>query len=471
MTHKYIELKGRNDVLIRAFEDVRKEFKVAIEFEPDVLAEAQAVSPTPSGARTDLTSLPFVTIDPASAQDLDQALHIESLSSGFRVRYAIADVAACVSPGGAIDRATHQRGVTMYCPDTKAPLHPLSISENIASLLPNEIRRAYVWTMDLDADGAVTDTRVEKALVKSRAKLDYVSLQKQIDSHSADPMIALLERVGTLRIEQEIARGGVDLPLPTQEVFVTEQTCELTYRAPNNVERWNAQISLMTGMAAADMMISAKVGILRTMPPADDHDVAILRKLAQHLGIEWEQTRTYAELLRTLDPSCDSHATFIANCTLLMRGAGYQAFNGELPQLLTHSGVAAAYAHVTAPLRRLVDRYALEVCLSLSSGVEVPSWVISALDQIPDIMSGAHHVANSVERGCTDAAEAFVLQDQVGKVFNALVTESGRGKSTIVIAQPAIQASCLGEFPVGEQIAVTLKAVDISTRSVTFEAQ
>src|SRR4051794_11608991 len=108
-------------VLRDGLEAIRREAGVPEEFPPDARAEADAAaSRPPAGERVEL---PFVTIDPPGARDLDQAMHLERRGDGHRVRYAIADPGAFVAPGGALDRETHARGVTVYAPDAKAPLH------------------------------------------------------------------------------------------------------------------------------------------------------------------------------------------------------------------------------------------------------------------------------------------------------------------------------------------------------------
>ena len=122
---------------------------------------------------TDRTDIELVTIDPPGSMDLDQAVHTSQTSDGWRVHYAIADVAAWVTPGGAVDRESHERGFTMYSPDGRAPLLPTAISENAASLLPDVDRQSLLWTIDLDDSGAITDAHLERAVVRSRAKLSY----------------------------------------------------------------------------------------------------------------------------------------------------------------------------------------------------------------------------------------------------------------------------------------------------------
>ena len=86
-----------------AFAELRRQLKVPPEFPADVLAEAEKAAAAPRLPDADETSTPFVTLDPAASMDLDQAFHLERRGDGYRVKYAIADVAAFVEPGGPMD--------------------------------------------------------------------------------------------------------------------------------------------------------------------------------------------------------------------------------------------------------------------------------------------------------------------------------------------------------------------------------
>src|SRR6185369_17786277 len=116
-------------------------------------AQAQAQAVRAEGF-ADLTQLGFVTIDPATSRDLDQAVLLESRPGGFRVHYAIADVTSFVSDHGALRDETWRRGETVYLPDGNVPLHPVVLSEGAASLLPAQVRPAVLWTIDLDDAGS-----------------------------------------------------------------------------------------------------------------------------------------------------------------------------------------------------------------------------------------------------------------------------------------------------------------------------
>jgi len=148
---------------------IREELEIRTDFSDAVVEEAVAAAaagptiPPGSGGTTvsDRTDLPLVTIDPPSSMDLDQAFAGEQTATGWRVFYAIADVAAWVAPGGAIDAESQARGFTMYSPDTRAPLHPAELSEAAASLLPNQDRQSLLWTIDLDDAGHLLDATLD----------------------------------------------------------------------------------------------------------------------------------------------------------------------------------------------------------------------------------------------------------------------------------------------------------------------
>ncbi|TGN65265.1 RNB domain-containing ribonuclease [Nocardioides eburneiflavus] len=452
---------------------IQQELKVIAQFPEEVERAAAEAAAAPRLPELDRTDIPFVTIDPESARDLDQAMHIERSGDGYVVHYAIADVGAFVTPGDPVDVEANRRGETLYGADSKVPLHPTALSEGAASLLPEEVRPALLWTIRVDDTGEGTDVQVERALVRSRAKLSYEAVQADLAAGRAPELIDLLREVGELRLAREAARGGVSLPLPEQELVENDGHWELEFRRLTPVETWNAQISLLTGMAAASLMVYARVGVLRTLPPADPRDVQRLHRTARALGIEWPAEQLYPDFIRTLDPSLPTHAAMIVACTRLLRGAGYVTFNGELPEQAQHSALASEYAHVTAPLRRLVDRYAGEVCVALCAGTEVPEWVVAAMHELPDTMAGSGRLANQYENAIVDLCEAELLHDRVGERFDAVVVdldEKDKRRGDITIQDPAIEATVTGagELPLGEEVSVELVEADPRTRKVGF---
>src|SRR6185312_4981719 len=231
--------------LAQALAALNEEFKLPDGFAPEVLAEVDAVIAGHELPAPDLTALPFITIDPPTSQDLDQAMFLERSGDGYVVHYAIADVPAFVPAGGPLDAETRRRGQTIYTPGQRIPLHPLPLSEGAASLFANDPRSAYVWEIRLDASGAQTSALVRRATVQSVAKLGYEEAQQMCDAGTAPAAyagtLALLAEIGTKRIELERARGGASLNVPAQEVEFVDGRYVLEFRPGLPIEDWNAQ--------------------------------------------------------------------------------------------------------------------------------------------------------------------------------------------------------------------------------------
>jgi len=451
---------------------LRRELELPTEFPPAAQRVAEeAARRTEHPGHEDRTDIPFVTLDPASSRDLDQAVHLARREKGYRVSYAIADVAAFVAPGDPLDVEVNRRGQTVYLPDGKVPLHPQVLSEGAASLLPDQTRPAVLWTIDLDPAGEPSTVDVRRAMVRSRAKLSYDDTQAALDAGRLPESLGLLPEVGKLLVDAALARGAVDLPMPDQEIEPAGDGFRLVLRAQAAIEEYNAQISLLTGRVAAAMMLAGRVGVLRTMPPAPPDAVTRLRKAARALRIDWPAEESVGALLARLRPAEPRAAAFVEQAADLLRGAGYTAFDGAVPEQPEHSAVAAPYAHVTAPLRRLADRYATEVCLALHAGAEVPAEVRAALPGLPETMARTDKVANAAERGAVDLVEAVLLRGRIGQRFDAAVldVDPKRNKATVALDEPAVRARCDGPLTLGERTTVRLIEATPETRTVRFE--
>jgi len=453
------------------FAAVRAELGLSLVYPADALAEAEQVAAEPPGLpERDETALPFFTVDPPGSMDLDQAMHLERDGDGHRIRYAIADVPTFVRLGGALDRVTRERGQTVYCPDVRVPLHPEVLSEAAASLLPDAVRPAFVWDLRLDGAGLLTSARVYRAMVRSVERLDYAQVQAAVDAGTDDERFLLLKEVGERRIAQERARGGASLPMPEQQVTARDGGgFTLEFRPLVAAEEWNAQVSLLTGMAAATMMLDAGVGVLRTMPAPTPDAVARFRRVARGLGAEWPEGVPYGEFVRGLDRSNPRHLALIHEATALFRGAGYTAFDGEPPAQPEHAAVAAPYAHVTAPLRRLVDRFGLVVCGAACRGAEVPDAVRAALPQLAELMRDSDRRARAAERDCADATEAAVLHGREGETFGAIVVDhTDKGMEVQLVDLPVIARVTGGRAGLGTHLAVRLDLADVRAGEVAF---
>jgi len=442
------------------FQQIRDELKIPRNFPSSVLAEAELASkrdplePEFSAQRNDLLSVPFVTIDPPGSRDLDQAFFIEQIRDGYAVRYAIADVGFFVKRGGEIEQEAWRRGQTLYSPDLKTPLYPPILSEGGASLLPGVIRPAIVFTFSLNSRAEVVSLDIARALVRSRAQLNYPEVSEhlarereqtgsgQLAGQQWSASISLLEAVGRKRQLLEAERGGVSLRIPSQQVqrwTTAVSGYRLAFETVSEVEEWNAQISLMTGMGAARTMIHHGIGLLRSLSKPRPDRLQALHLTASALGVNWPSTLEYDDFVRSLDPQNPIHAVMLHQAARVTGGARYVAFQGEAPQQAFHSAIAAFYAHVTAPLRRLADRYALELLVALSTGMPTEPDLITAFSELPQVMAAADNVSRRLESAIVDFAEASILENRIGEVFDATVIALRSDGVVVQITDPPIR--------------------------------
>jgi exoribonuclease R len=263
----------------------------------------------------------------------------------------------------------------------------------------------------------------------------------------------------------------VSLNIPEQLVVRRDGGWGLVFRAPLPVENWNAQLSLLTGIFAATMMVDAGIGILRTLPVADPGRLERLRRIADGLEIAWPGSVSYPELIRSLDPRIPTHAAFQAEATSLFAGAGYQTITGA-DDPLPHAALATIYAHTTAPLRRLVDRYAGEACLAISAGLEVPDAVVEALPQLPETMARSATRAGQYEAECVNLIEAALMSTRVGEIFPGVVVETDekRSRGEVQLGDPAILSIVEGEgLDLGDQVLVRVEEASVTDRRVRFQ--
>ncbi|QWC85763.1 RNB domain-containing ribonuclease [Nocardioidaceae bacterium] len=467
---------------------LREEQRLPDGFDLDVRRRAKEAAASPRMPDRDRTDIPFFTLDPEDTRDLDQAMHLERDGEGYLVRYAIADVSAFVSPGDPVHEEAWRRGTTCYGATEKIPLHPPVISEDAGSLLPDRDRPAVLWTMRLDAWGHQIAVHVERAVIRSRRALSYPEAEDLLDAEDHGlpcapddeilrPCLDLLREIGRMRLAHEAERRAISLPIPSQEVEVQDDgTWSLRVRPARPVEQWNAQISLLTGMSAAQIMIEGGIGVLRTLPPPVPPDVDRLRRTALGLGLDWPADIDYPAFIRTLDPEDPASNAVVIAGTRLLRGAAYAAFDGELPELTVHAAIAAPYAHATAPLRRLADRYVLETCLAIRAEAPVPDWVRDGLPELPAAMAAAGRRAAAFENAVIDLAECLVLAGREGEVFTGVVVERDDDAphcGRVQVPDPAIEATIEcppgAELPLGRRIDVRLVEVDETLRRVRFE--
>ncbi|WP_404339016.1 RNB domain-containing ribonuclease [Sphingomonas sp. MMS12-HWE2-04] len=441
---------------------IRSQFQVPTSFPPAVLAAAEAAAKRAPTAHVDRTDRAFVTLDPARSTDLDQAFAIESSGSDLLLFYAIADVAWFVEDGDLLDVEAWKRGTTLYLPDGKAGLYPPILSEGAASLLPAGPRPAVVFTVRVAPDGAVVLDGVERALIRSRAKLGYESVS---DADLPPQFRELARRVAAA----ETKRGAARVDPPEQEVAErADGRLALDFRVRHQSEDRNAALSLATNLAVAQALLAHRTGLFRVMAEPDAAAVARLRNTARAFGIAWPEEQPLAGFEPGLDPADPGQAALMLAIRRAGQGASYAPWQqGVIPW---HAAVAASYAHATAPLRRLADRHVVRAALAVANGKPVPAVVEDAFARLPKTMARADALAGQIDRAVIDLAEAVMLHGREGEVFAAIVTDiDPRGARIQLRDVPVVtRVDAAGVVP-GATIRVRLLQADPTRRTLQFE--
>jgi exoribonuclease R len=346
-------------------------------------------------------------------------------------------------------------------PDGKASLYPERLSRDAASLLPNVDRPSVVFSVRIGPEGkAVLDGAV-RALIRSRAKLAYETVQ----AADLPPDFAELSR----RIEAaEDARGAARVEQPEQQLAVgPDGKFVLGFRAPLEAETQNAAMSLAANLAIADVMLAHRTGLFRVMPEPEDWAVHRLRHTAKALGLDWPNSQSLKDFERRLDECNPRDAAFMTAVRRAGPRASYAPYrDGVVPW---HSAMAATYAHATAPLRRLADRYVIEAILQIVVGGAVTPELSDAFERLPVVMARADEKSGQIDRAVLDLAEAAVLEGREGERFDAVVTDLDDRGTRIQLTDYAVVSRIDGKGALpGDKIVVELVSADPARREVRF---
>jgi len=450
--------------LSRGFDQIRAENGVPTTFPAAVAEAAEHAARRPFTAEhVDRTDMPFVTLDPASSTDLDQAFTIErGTGDDLVLRYAIADVGWFVQPGDTLDVEAFARGVTTYLPDRRSGLYPPALAEGAASLLPDGPRPAIVFIVTVAADGAVALDGVERAIIHSRAKLAY-------ETAAAAELPAAFDELAARIASAEDRRGASRVEAPEQVVEPDgDGRFRIAFRPRLSNEDANAAMSLATNLAVADLLFANRTGLFRVMAEPDERSVRRLRFTAKALGLMWPETTPLGTFQRSLEPNAPRNAAFLTAVRRAGGGADYAPYvDGVVPW---HAAMAATYCHATAPLRRLADRYVIEAALAIANDKPVPDPVHAAFETLPAAMDAADTRSSRVERAVIDLVEAVTLKGCEGRVYDSVVTDVDDRGARIQIADPAVVARVSAHHvEPGETLKVRLVSANPAKRTVTFE--
>jgi ribonuclease R len=407
-------------------------------FSDEALAEAEAATEPTVDGRTDLRSLPLVTIDGPDARDFDDAVWAEPDPSaknkgGWRIVVAIADVAYFVQPGSALDGAAHERGNSAYFPDRVVPMLPEALSAGLCSLKPGVDRACLAVHLRIDADGALLDFRFERALMRSAARLTYGQVQKAADGAAdADLEAAVAALVpplyGAYRVLRaaRAARGALELDLPEHTVTIAEDgsVARIGLAPRYDSNRVIEEFMIAANVAAAAALEAKQAGCMyRVHDQPDLAKLEALRGFLETFGLKLTRSRQVraANFNHILAKVADTQNAEIINL-MVLRSQAQAAYS---PHNIGHFGLGLVrYAHFTSPIRRYAD---LLVHRALIGAYRLGPGGVTDASQADLAVIGTHistteRRAQAAERDANDRYTAAFLADRVGAEFQARIS-------------------------------------------------
>jgi ribonuclease R len=410
-------------------------------FEPETIAEAEAVPPTVDdemqAGRTDYRSVPTFTIDGADAKDFDDALSVERLegrgkSQLLRVGVHIADVSYYVAEGTSLDREAVERATSVYLPGLVLPMLPEQLSNGICSLVEGQARLALSAFVDLTRDGEVKQVTFKETVIESDARLTYEQVQEFADGGRLPAGKRKLERDVKVLLDlsqalraARIGAGSLDFDFTEAKVDVDEEgALHLTPVRSNSARQLVEEMMLLANRLVALEMHKRDIPALyRVHEDPSVEKIQILQKALQRLGYQVDLGDAKPQDLQlVLQQAAGKPEAQLVN-TLLLRSLKQARYSSEN---LGHFGLAFEnYLHFTSPIRRYPDLVVHRVLRAMLQHRLSPTLKERMRHDFPKLAEHAstrERLAEDAERDLSKYFHAVWARDHVGESFTAVVS-------------------------------------------------
>ena len=497
---RILKLLGDEDDVVVQEAIVKANHGIPTAFPGKVLAVADALPDEPTeddfAEREDMRDIPFVTIDGATAKDFDDAVFVERMDGGYRLRVAIADVSHYVAMDSPLDREALKRGNSYYFPKSVEPMFPEALSNGLCSLNPDVNRLAMTATIEFDKSGAPVNSSFAPAVIKSHARLTYDQVYKGVIQNDKEeqeklgdvlPMLGLCEELARKINKLRKGRGSLEFDLPEPEILFNLQghTVDIRPRCRNFAHQIIEEFMIAANEAVAEFLTEKGLGCLyRVHPGPDDEKLTNLFKVLRKIGISKQvpDPVTPQSLQNVISESEGTDQEYLVSRLLLrsMKQAKYEPANEG------HFGLASeCYCHFTSPIRRYADLVVHRLLkVALGDGHQaIPGE--KQLGRIGNSISGTERTAMEAEREILKRLTIIFLKDKVGEEFTGVISSIAEFGFWVefqeVMAEGMVRLSALGDdyytfwadrqmivgertghaFRLGQKITVRLESVSL----------
>ena len=407
-------------------------------FPEAALAETRTLPAFSPKGRTDLRQMPLVTIDPADARDHDDAVWAEpdddpANAGGHKVVVAIADVAAYVQPGTALDREARIRGNSVYFPDRVVPMLPERISNDLCSLREKEERPAIACFMVFDRTGNKKRHSFSRVVMRSAAKLTYEEAQAAIDGRTnaktetlLGPVLKPLWNAYDTLSKARVKRGPLDLDLPERKIVLDEHGLIDRVVTPARLDshRLIEEFMIQANVAAAETLEERQTPLIyRVHDTPAPEKVRNLSQFLTTLGLSLPpgqnlKPKSFNQILAAVRGR--EHEQLVNDVVLRSQAQAIYSIENR-----GHFGLnLRRYAHFTSPIRRYADlivHRGLVAALGFGDGGLTSDDILRMADTA-ELISQTERRAMAAERATVDRLVAAHLAEHVGARFPARIS-------------------------------------------------
>lgn len=421
------------------------------EFPKDILEGISLEIPEVSKDRKDFTHIPFITIDPETAKDFDDAIFVRKTKRGWKVMVAIADVSHYVKTGSELEKEIMKRGNSTYFPDHCIPMQPEELSNGVCSLKPNVNRAAVVCTMHVNKDGTINDYEFERGLIKSRARLTYDQVQESIDAVKEGksptlprdiwPHVKTALEVYNARLKDKKRRGALEINMAEQSISIGRgRDISLALEIGNESHGIIEELAVAANECAGEATDKADVKSMYRVhgsPRQEIYDE--FRDQLTELGVSVPKTgdirqrivRILAQAKGSKDPD---HVQM-----LVTRMQSLASYSTE-PD--SHFGLGLRrYSHFTSPIRRASDLYehmTLNEMFKMQGGYHLTDKMKDEMSKAADHFSMTERRSERAVRECEGRMLAMFMRRNLSKEFEATVTQINGKKLWVLVEEDGI---------------------------------
>ena len=436
---KIIEILGYQDQAGVDMLSLVKEYDLPYEFPEPVIAEAtsikQEVVKKDIPYRLDLREKEIFTIDGEDAKDLDDAVAVEKLKNGnYLLNVSIADVSYYVKENSLLDREAIVRGTSIYMLDRVIPMLPKELSNGICSLNQGEDRFALTVLMEIDQNGKVISSDIQKSIINVTRRMSYKEVQDILDElDQENPYFSHFKRMAELANilkQRRNLAGSLELDIPESKIVLDKHGVAVDVK---KYEMYFTNELIEQFMLTANETVAEKFYwleapfIYRVHEVPDMEKIEELNKFLWNLGYKIKGSKenihpkAFAEVLEEIQGKPEERV--VSN--LILRTLKIARYENENKG---HFGISSKYyCHFTSPIRRYPDLFIHRIISKyLENNYQLTEEQLEKYQEqsvrYAESSSDREKVAQKVERDAEDIKKAEFMQDKIGEEYDGIIS-------------------------------------------------